>query len=65
MMKAHLINKYVYTIDSVKRLHDAAVYQAKMEKRYIADSIKTATDSTNYVRWIEANLKLARKQKSK
>ena len=51
-LKANLINKYVYTIDSALRQHDAEVYRARMEKRYIADSTKRAEDSTMYINWI-------------
>jgi len=65
MLNAHLINKYVYTIDSVTRLHDAAVYQARIDRQATADSIKFVTDSTNYMRWIQSNLNLVRKEKKK
>ena len=56
-MKAHLINKYVYTIDSVLRLHDAEVYKAKLERKHIADSTKNYNDSTMLARWLDAKLK--------
>jgi penicillin-binding protein 2 len=65
MMNANLINKYVYTIDSVIRLHDAAVYQAKMNRKFSADSIKFVTDSTNYMRWIQGNVNIVRNKKIK
>ena len=57
MENANLINKYVYTIDSVSRLHDAAVYQARMEKKRIADSTANANDSALMMRWINSKLK--------
>ncbi len=63
MLNAHLINKYVYTIDSAIRLHDAQIYQARMEKKAAADSIKFVTDSTNYMRWIEGNVQMVRRSK--
>jgi penicillin-binding protein 2 len=53
MLNAHLINPYVYTIDSVLRVRDANVYRAKMERRRVADSTKRANDSTLIVRYIE------------
>jgi len=65
MLKANLINKYVYTIDSVSRLHDAQVYQARMERKYEEDSTKYAEDSSMYMRWIESNLQLVRKRKGR
>jgi penicillin-binding protein 2 len=61
MMNAHLINKYVYTIDSVSRLHDAMAYQARMERKYLADSTRDAEDSTMYVRWINEHLRNIKK----
>ncbi len=52
MLNAHLINKYVYTIDSVSRLHDAQVYQARMERKHIADSTLNANAQAMLERWI-------------
>jgi len=63
MLNAHLINKYVYTIDSVSRLHDAQVYEAKMERKYMADSLKQATDSAMFMRWVDERLINLRNQK--
>ena len=57
MEKAHLINKYVYTIDSVLRLHDAQVYKARMERKHIADSTRTATESAMLTKWLYNKLK--------
>ena len=57
MINAHLINKYVYTIDSVLRLHDLAVYKARMEKRRLADSTKRADDSLSIMHWIDKRFK--------
>ncbi|MCF8450289.1 MAG: penicillin-binding protein 2 [Taibaiella sp.] len=57
MLKANLINKYVYTIDSVLRLRDLRIYNAKVEKRRIADSTRKAEDLRLYKRWIRNKLK--------
>ncbi len=57
MEKAHLINKYVYSIDSAIRQHDARVYDARMLKRHIADSSKRAQDSVMAVRWMNQHFK--------
>jgi penicillin-binding protein 2 len=59
MMNAHLINKYVYTIDSVSRLHDAEIYRARMERKRIADSTRDANAEVVLQRWL--NKKLRRK----
>ena len=53
MMGAKLINKYLYTIDSVLRHHDAEVYRAKLERRHLADSTSRAKDSTMIVQWVD------------
>ena len=53
MFNAHLINKYVYTIDSAIRRHDAIVYENRMERKRLADSVRRASDSLMYVRWLE------------
>jgi penicillin-binding protein 2 len=45
MVDAHLINKYVYSIDSVSRIHDAAVFRNKQERKRIEDSTTRAEDS--------------------
>ncbi|NCX94996.1 MAG: penicillin-binding protein 2 [Chitinophagia bacterium] len=52
MYKAHLINKYVYTIDSASRVHDAIVYQQRMERKHYNDSMKKAKDSIAYRNWV-------------
>jgi penicillin-binding protein 2 len=57
MMNAHLINKYVYTIDSVLRKHDADVYQARMDRKRIADSTRNANAEAIFDRWLESKLK--------
>ena len=45
----------MYTIDSVMRLHDAEVYEAKVERKRIADSMRACTGfSYAYTRWIES-----------
>ncbi len=53
MFNAKLINKYVYTIDSAIRTHDAAVYKAKLERKHFVDSARRAQDSTLFIRWME------------
>ncbi len=62
MMNAHLINKYVYTIDSVNRLRDRRIYEAKMERRRIADSTEKSQDSIMYRRWIYTKMKYKHKK---
>ena len=56
MMNAKLINKYVYTIDSMNRLRDLRIYNAKMEKKRRADSIGHIKDSILYRRWIDQKM---------
>ena len=65
MLNANLINKYVYTIDSVLRLHDAEVYRARMERKFVADSTKRSEDSAMYVRWLDAIISNNEKNKKK
>lgn len=62
MLNAHLINKYVYTIDSVIRLRDARTYEARMEKKRMAISTKRAADSLAVVQWYENRFKTKVKQ---
>jgi penicillin-binding protein 2 len=62
MMKANLINKYVYTIDSVSRLHDAEVYRARMERKHLADSTQRAMDSAMVTQWIDNRYKGLKKK---
>jgi len=57
MINANLINKYVYTIDSVSRQHDARVYEARLERKRLADSMANANDSALMMRWINSKLK--------
>ncbi|NDC40782.1 MAG: penicillin-binding protein 2 [Chitinophagia bacterium] len=57
MINAHLINKYVYTIDSANRVHDAIVFQARAERRRIKDSIRRANDSALYFNWVNQKLR--------
>ena len=57
MINAHLINKYVYTIDSVSRLHDAEIYRARQEKKRLADSARNANAEAMLERWINQKLK--------
>lgn len=52
MFNAKLINKYVFTIDSAIRAHDAVVYKNKQERKRIKDSITHSQDSLMYRRWI-------------
>ena len=57
MINANLINKYVYTIDSVSRMHDAMVYKSKMERKHEADSIMQANANMMLERWLNGKLK--------
>ncbi len=52
MVNAKLINKYVYSIDSMYRARDQRVYQAKMERKHLRDSINRASDSAAYFNWV-------------
>ena len=65
MLNAHLINKYTYTIDSVSRLHDAMVYQARMEKKFATDSTRRAQDSAIFTHWVDDRLRNIKKQNLK
>jgi len=60
-MEEKMFNHYVYTIDSVSRLHDAEVYRAKMERKSFADSTRRANDSTMVANWIEGRLRKFKK----
>lgn len=62
MFNAHLVNKYVYTIDSATRAHDALRYQARMERKRVKDSTKRAEDSVLVYYWL--NRKLVSKRKN-
>ena len=53
MINAHLIDRHIYSIDSVMRLHDAEVYKEKMERKRIMESEERAYDSAMIMRWIE------------
>lgn len=63
MMNAHLINKYVYTIDSVNRLRDRRIYEAKLERKRLADSTQNAQDSLLYNKWIKHKLTSGKRKK--
>jgi penicillin-binding protein 2 len=63
MLKANLISKYTNTIDSALRAHDLAVYEARMERKYYADSTKRAEDSTQFVQWLQTQLEMVRRGK--
>ena len=65
MMNAHLINKYVYTIDSVLRYHDAEVLRLRQERKQLNASMKWVQDSTMYVRWIDNRLRGLKAKKKK
>lgn len=56
MINAHLINKYVYVIDSAQRLRDEVVYRMRMERRKESDSMKRYNDSAMIVRWMKNQL---------
>ncbi len=53
MFKAQLINRYVYTIDSAKRAHDDAVYQARLERKRQASQVDRMRDSLAINRWLK------------
>ncbi len=57
MVNAHIINKYVYSIDSAIRLHDQRAYEARMLRRHVADSTKRATDSLMVTGWMRRHFK--------
>ena len=63
MMKANLINKYVYTIDSAIRRHDQMVYNERVERKRIADSTRKANEEALLARWLEGKLKSVRNKK--
>jgi penicillin-binding protein 2 len=65
MLNANLINKYVFTIDSVSRLHDAAVLKMRMERKNFADSMQRVEDSATYMRWVETRLMKIRSKRNK
>ncbi len=50
MIDAHLINRYVYAIDSVSRIHDAETFRARQERKHLADSTRRAIDSVQVMR---------------
>jgi penicillin-binding protein 2 len=53
LLNANLVNKYVYAIDSASRAHDAIVYQARQERKRVADSVAHVQDSTAFIKWFE------------
>ncbi len=57
MVNAHLINKYVTTIDSATRMHDAVVFKNRQEKKKVADSIQKASDSINVMKYYETRFR--------
>ena len=57
MVNAHLINRYVYTIDSAIRKHDADVYNARMERKHIADSTRKANADVLLRQWLDSKIK--------
>lgn len=56
MLKANLINHYVYTIDSALRLKDARTYEARIERKRQAAMNKRADDSAQVMQWINGVL---------
>jgi len=65
MLKAHLIDKHVYLIDSALRIHDREVYEAKSEKKRIADSTARVEGYMLYMRGINKALGKGNKKNSK
>lgn len=57
MINAHLITKYTYIIDSARRLHDLMAYEARVERKRLADSTEKARDSAMVMHWIKAQVK--------
>jgi len=57
MLDAHLINRYVYAIDSATRVRDAIVYRNRMEKRHLQDSLIRAEDSLEIIRLYETRFR--------
>lgn len=57
MMEGHLINRYTYIIDSVRRLHDREVYESRIEKKKMDATMQRAHDSEMVVRWFNEVLK--------
>ncbi len=53
MFDAHLVNKYVYTIDSVSRIHDAENDKLRRERRRVADSTGKVMDSMKMYKWVD------------
>ena len=61
MINAHLINKYVYVIDSAQRLRDDIVMKNRLERRRVVDSTRKATDSTLFMKWFNLQIGKAKK----
>ncbi len=61
MFNAHLVNKYVYTIDSALRARDAAVYEARQAKKRQAIEEKAYNDSLALKRFIDEALRKTKK----
>ncbi|MBC7553840.1 MAG: penicillin-binding protein 2 [Taibaiella sp.] len=57
MTKAHLINKYVYTIDSALRERDLRNYNARVLRKHLADSSSRYDDSVMVMRWMNRRFK--------
>jgi penicillin-binding protein 2 len=53
MVDAHLINRYVFAIDSATRVHDAVNYKNKMEHKRVVDSSARAADSVTIKRYYD------------
>jgi penicillin-binding protein 2 len=57
MLNGHLINKYTYVIDSVRRIHDKEVYEERMERKKEEVAMKRVHDSEMVQRWFNEVLK--------
>ena len=57
MFNAHLVNKYVYTIDSAMRARDQRNYEARMQRRRTSDSTRRSEDSVMMMNWVRRHLK--------
>ncbi|HXS38122.1 MAG TPA: penicillin-binding protein 2 [Flavipsychrobacter sp.] len=57
ILDGHLINKYVYIIDSERRMKDKEAYEMRVEQKKFTDSTTRARDSVMMMRWLHENVK--------
>ncbi len=58
LLKANLVNPYIYEMDSVRRYKDQLRFLKKKEEKRITDSLQHAADSILTRRWFEKNYKV-------